>query len=180
MRSAKIALKLVFRTPRYFLIALGVAALFMLLVTTVVYSSAVIFTLRYSKLIAVPGNLSQIIWLNNSAGSLAVLFSTAVTVGVNAALIVFLIKRRMAPFPAELTSGVGMFLGLIGVGCASCGSVVLSSVLGIGATTSLLTLLPWQGKELGVVALFISGLSAYLACRNIANPPICAVPKSSH
>lgn len=175
MNSAKTALKLIFRTPRYSLTVFGAAALFIFLVTFVVYSSAVMFTLRYSKPFAVPGNLLQVIWLNNSTGSLAILLVTALLVGINVALMTFLIKQRMATLPTKVTGLLGTFLGLIGVGCASCGSVALSAVLGFSATASLTSVLPWRGTELRFLAIGMLLISIVLTSKKITTPVTCSV-----
>ena len=41
-----------------------------------------------------------------------------------------------------------MLMSFVGVGCSSCGSVVLSSTLGFATTTKLLSILPLRGGNL--------------------------------
>lgn len=123
-----------------------------------------------------PQSFIEILWINNTAWSLTFLFSTEILIGINVALTLFQ-KARMVAMRGGLTSGIGMVLGLLEAGCASCGSVLLSSVLGIGVATSLLTLLPAQGKEFGVIAFIISSISVYITCRKIANPPVCSLKR---
>jgi hypothetical protein len=56
-------------------------------------------------------------------------------------------------------SAIGVFLGLLGAGCAACGSAILVGVLSLVGAAGLATALPLEGLEfsgLAVVALLLS------------------------
>lgn len=68
-------------------------------------------------------------------------------------LLIYYFQKR---FRLEKTAGmstVGMLSGLLGVGCASCGSVIISSLIGFGATASVIGVLPLRGQEFGLLGV---------------------------
>lgn len=173
MKSVKTALLLVFRSTKYLVIALGVATLFIVLVTSIAFSSALAFSFRYGSLSSLPRTLIEIIWLNNTALSLTLFILTAALVGINIALMVFHIAKRLAT--AGLTSTGGIALAILGVGCASCGSVVLSSLLGATSATSVLSILPLRGTEFSLLAIVVLGISIVITSRRIIGPVSCSI-----
>jgi len=70
-------------------------------------------------------------------------------------------------------SGLGMLCAFIGIGCASCGSLLLTALiplLGIGAFISIL---PFGGAEFSVLGIALLAISSYLLLRQIAKPMTC-------
>lgn len=67
----------------------------------------------------------------------------------------------------------GTMLGLVGVGCASCGSVVLSSIFGLGATAGFLALLPLRGLEFSFISIILLIVSITLVSKKIIDPVVC-------
>lgn len=173
MKTTKTALSIVFNRPRYWVIAFGVAVLFMVLVTGLAYFSALTFAVRYSGWWSVPRSLVQILWLNTTPASFVLLVATAGLIGINISLMVFHVAKRLAG--TGFTSVAGMLLAILGVGCASCGSVVLSTVLGFSAATSLMSVLPLRGTELGLLANVILLSSIIITSKKITNPVMCSV-----
>ena len=68
----------------------------------------------------------------------------------------------------NVTSGGGTFLGLLVAGCPAC-SVTLASYLGL---TSLVTLLPWYGLELKIIAV---PLLLYANISLLKNLKVCKI-----
>ncbi|MBI1984556.1 MAG: hypothetical protein HYS60_00380, partial [Candidatus Wildermuthbacteria bacterium] len=97
----------------------------------------------------------------------------ALLFAVNIVLVVFYFRRRAKLQQAAGLSFAGALSGLLGIGCAACGSVILSSVFGIGATASFLSVLPLKGQELGILSVIILSASIYLVYRKINDPLIC-------
>lgn len=95
--------------------------------------------------------------------------------GINAMFAVYYIKRRVTK---QRDAGVGVFgilAALFGVGCGACGSVILSSIFGIGATTQALGLLPFKGFELTLIGIAILlGSTTYIA-KKIQDPEVCPI-----
>ncbi len=67
----------------------------------------------------------------------------------------------------------GFILGLIGIGCASCGSVILSSFLGVSVTAGFIGILPLRGAEFGLLSIILLGTSIYFLSKKIQDPIIC-------
>src|SRR3546814_4694924 len=63
----------------------------------------------------------------------------------------------------------GLAAGLFGVGCAACGTFVLSPALTLVGISGLIALLPFGGEEVGVVGLGMLGLSLVLTARRIGS-----------
>lgn len=100
---------------------------------------------------------------------------TAVLIGLNSTLLIFYFKKR---FALQGTTGMSLgsiVLSCVGVGCTSCGSVILSSFLGFAFTTKVLATLPFQGKEFSFMAIGILLISIYLVAQKIVNPLSCKI-----
>jgi len=102
----------------------------------------------------------------------------ALCFGLDAALIAHHLKHR-ARLRREAGAGAfGMAIGLLGVGCASCGSVFFAGLLSAGATVGVLEWLPLHGQEftwIGIAAVLASIVSV---SRKIVAPAVCAIPKN--
>lgn len=92
---------------------------------------------------------------------------------INVSFFIFYILRA-ATLSREAGIGTsGFLLGLIGIGCASCGSVILSGIFGVGATAGFLGAFPLKGQEFGLLSLILLGFSTYLLAVKIINPLVC-------
>ncbi|KKT78050.1 MAG: hypothetical protein UW75_C0050G0006 [Parcubacteria group bacterium GW2011_GWF2_44_8] len=70
-------------------------------------------------------------------------------------------------------SGAGMFVAFLGVGCAACGSALLTAMLGMIGLSSILGFLPYQGVELGVLGLLILGVTTISLAKKVMGPKVC-------
>jgi hypothetical protein len=59
------------------------------------------------------------------------------------------------------------------VGCAACGSVILTAILATIGVGGLLLALPFKGAELGIIALGILFWSNYYLAKKINDPLVC-------
>lgn len=126
----------------------------------------------------------KLTFLWNSLGAIGTNFSAlsatltvlvSVLLGMNVSLTVAYFKKRIA-FQKSSGMGVaGMLAGLIGVGCASCGSVVLSLFIGVGGTAALTGFLPLAGQEFSILAIAILLGSFYYTAKKSVNPLVCKV-----
>ncbi|MDX1607908.1 MAG: hypothetical protein R3251_01735 [Candidatus Spechtbacterales bacterium] len=107
-------------------------------------------------------------------GAVFIIF-ISVLVGINISFSVYYFKQRLSFQRASGVSLIGMLVGLLGVGCASCGSVVLASIIGLGATASLVGFLPLNGQEINIVAVIILMFSLYITAKKAYDPLICEV-----
>jgi len=105
----------------------------------------------------------------------ALLFFTAILSGINISLFVFYFKRRVG---MQRSAGVG-FLGIaggfLGVGCSACGSVVLSSIIGIGASSQFVATLPLEGYEFSLLSIGLLVFANLYLAKKIADPMTCSI-----
>lgn len=105
----------------------------------------------------------------------------AVLFGINAAMIVYLLKQKRATAAGQniaIGSG-GMASGALGIGCAACGSLVLSTVLSSFGAASVLAFLPLQGEEFGILGVVLLLVSVAFMSRKIEAPISCQPSKRS-
>lgn len=182
MRPIMTAGAKVFRRPGYGILALAVAVAFLVFTIWMPNLSFITTTLTASRF-SLPEK-AGILWASLAALSTnftplsrTVTITLALLLGVDIALVVFYLRTRVRLDRAAGMGIGGVIAGLLGVGCASCGTVILSSVLGAGAAAGFLNLLPLQGQEFGFlgIALMLGGIA--ITARKIEQPLTCAIPK---
>lgn len=89
--------------------------------------------------------------------------------GINFAMVIHYLRKRFVLDRSAGTSIIGTIFGMLGVGCASCGSILVTSLFG----TALIGLLPFKGLEFGVIGVLILIYSIYLSSKKIMNPGVC-------
>lgn len=108
---------------------------------------------------------------------LSALYTIAIPVlfGMNVAMMVYYLKRRIAMAKhMGLSAGfLGMASGALGVGCAACGSFILTSVLSSFGAAGALFLLPLRGGEFGILGVVLLGVSIVLLAKQIQDPLVC-------
>lgn len=100
----------------------------------------------------------------------------AVLFGITTAMIVYLVKqRRIAAARQSIAVGSGaMVSGVIGVGCAACGSLILGVVLPSLGAAGALAALPLNGEEFGILSVALLFVSLLLVSKDIAKSRACA------
>lgn len=128
--------------------------------------------------------LAKITFLWNSLGAISTNFSVlsatltilvSILLGLNIALMVSYFKRRLAIKKASGVSIAGMLAGFLGVGCASCGSLILSAFIGVGATAAFTGFLTLKGQEFSVLSIAILIGALYITAKKSADPLVCKV-----
>ncbi|MCA9353929.1 MAG: hypothetical protein KC877_00230 [Candidatus Kaiserbacteria bacterium] len=117
------------------------------------------------------------IFTNFTVFSALYLLLIAVLFGINVGILTFYIRRRQTKrtegAAAHLASIGGIVSAMLGIGCAACGSVVITAVLGLFGATGLLLLLPFHGIEFGVLGLILLIVSIRYLMRRINDPIVC-------
>lgn len=105
------------------------------------------------------------------------LATIAILIGINTSLVLAYVRmRRDRMRTTGVASGVlGTLAGLLGLGCAACGTFVLSPLLVTIGAGGLLALLPFGGEELKYTGIILLLLSAYLLARDVNKPSVCTV-----
>jgi hypothetical protein len=171
------AIQSVLRRPAYAATSLLVAFLIFTASTILIPNFAFVQSIFGSASLDLIEKVGIISALYGSIGTNFTVFSASVTialsllVGVNFALLVYALKRRIrgSVGAGSISSASGIFGGLFGVGCAACGSLALTAVLP-GVFGSLVATLPYGGEEIGILGLLLVGVSIYYLARDIATP----------
>lgn len=121
--------------------------------------------------VKLPISLLGSIKTNFSVLSASYTIAIAVLFGMNLAMTIYYLKRRKENLEQAgmATSFAGFMSGMLGVGCAACGSFILSSIGAAGA----LSLLPLRGSEFGLLSVAFLILSISIVSKRITNPLVC-------
>ena len=90
-----------------------------------------------------------------------VLLAVAVLFGVNLSMLTYQLRENRVSVRDGSGSVAGMVLGVLGAGCAACGTAVLAGVLSLVGAAGVTTLLPLEGMEFSLLALVLLVLSVY-------------------
>lgn len=94
--------------------------------------------------------------------------------GINLALAYTYMKMRgEVILKSGLYSGIGLVFAFFGVGCAACGSALLSVVLGFFGFSAMLQVLPYQGQEIGYIGLIFLCIATYSLSKKVVTPGVC-------
>ena len=116
---------------------------------------------------------------NFSVLSAGYTIAIAALFGVNIAMVVYFLKRtrsRLARQDVAVGFG-GVASGALGIGCAACGSFILSTALSSFGAASALAILPLRGGEFGILSVVLLLVSLLLISRKIVAPLICNSPQ---
>lgn len=106
----------------------------------------------------------------------------AILFALTTAMIACLVKqRRIAAAGPSITIGSGALAsGVIGVGCAACGSLILGVVLPSLGAAGALAALPLNGEEFGIVSVALLSVSLLLISKNIAESSTCPLAQTGN
>jgi hypothetical protein len=166
--------------PGYLLLAIGVSLVVITfaawlpnlhLVSRTIVSSSLDLGQKSNLLFGLLSSLQT----NFTPVSLLVTTATAILAGIQLSLLVFYLRQKVALQQSMGVSAAGITASLLGIGCASCGSVLLTSVIGLGATTTALGVLPLKGQEFGLAGIALLSWAMMLTIRKINDPAVCKV-----
>ena len=94
--------------------------------------------------------------------------------GINLSLAYTYIRLRgEVILKSGVYSGIGLLFAFLGIGCAACGSVFLSTILGFFGAGALVTLLPYHGQEVGYLGVFFLSIATYSLAKKVVAPYVC-------
>ncbi len=175
------ALQKVFRNPRLTLLAIAVAVVVFLfavwlpnlgLIKTILFDSSVPIGAKVNLPIQLIGSISTNFTLLSATYTIVI----ALLFGVYIAMIIYFLKRRIKEVGqgGVATGFLGITSGVLGVGCAACGSFLLTSLSLVGAS-GVLTFLPLGGSEFGIIGVILLALAIYMTAKKIQEPLVCKV-----
>lgn len=176
-----LALKQVFSEIRYLTIAVTTMAIVFVLavwlpnlklISTVVFSSSASVAEKASLLFSLLGSIQTNFTLISASYTIAI----AVLFGLNIALLTYYIRSRQS---ATISTGAslsigGLVSGVFGIGCAACGTFILTSVLSTFGAIGVLSFLPFGGEEFGFLGVGLLLYSSYTILGKIGEPLVCA------
>lgn len=145
------------------------------LITKTMTSSAMTLWQKTNLLTGLLGSLQT----NFTPLSRAVTFISAGLAGIQVSLLVYYLKQTARIQQSMGMSAVGVTASMLGVGCASCGSVVLTSLIGFGSATAVLGFLPFRGQEFGLLGIAILLFAIHITIKKINDPLVCGVRSTS-
>lgn len=101
----------------------------------------------------------------------------SVLFGINVSLVVYYVRNYKDGLEKSgiTTSTFGILVGVFGIGCASCGSLILTSLLAALGLGTYLAFLPLGGQEFGFLGVILLLISTYLLLKKILKPNTCEV-----
>lgn len=181
--EVRTALGRVFRRPSYVALAAALAVLAFLLAVWFPNLGllAELFSGSSAPLAAKLGiALSLLAGIGTNFSLLSAGYTVAIAVlfGITAAMIAYLLnQRRVAAAGRNIAVGSGgVASGVLGIGCAACGSLILGTALPSLGAAGALAALPLAGGEFGLLSVALLFVSLLLVSRGIAQPDACPVP----
>lgn len=168
----------VFRNPSYlagaFFVALILFSIFILFPSFELISN-IYSNFGLVKAVKISFSLAVHFGANQSFLSATYISLVAILFGLNVSLIVYHLKLQKARLGGRdaAKSSAGLILGLLGVGCASCGSLILVTLFSFIGAGGILIYFPLHGQEFGILAVLILLYSNYSVLKKIDAPLIC-------
>lgn len=175
-------LQRVFTNPRYLALAI-VVALVVFAIAVWLPNWRLILVLATSPTVTAAEVLGVLAGLLASIGTNFTLLSATVTIGIsllfgiNSALFVYYFldaKKTIKKTDGMISTG-GLLSGMFGIGCATCGTFVVTSVLALVGAGSAVATLPFGGEEFGVLGIGLLGYATYRTIKHIDAPVVCSV-----
>jgi hypothetical protein len=112
---------------------------------------------------------------NFSPLSRTVTIVSATLAGIQTSLLIYYLRQTIMVHREMGVSLLGVATSLLGVGCASCGSVVLTSLIGLSSASTVLGILPFRGQEFGFLGIAILLMAITYTMKKINQPLLCKV-----
>lgn len=178
LEHLRIAVREAFAGPSGYVAAVLGALFVVLLSVTLASYSLLRFTFHESEfpLALKLRTAAEVLWggrvvFAHEGGWLAL--PLAALFGLNAALVIHYMRDQVRINHAAGTSVIGMAVGLLGVGCAACGSVLIASLLGVGAVAAL----PFHGREFAWLGLAVTAVGTLTIAEKIVDRGACKIPE---
>lgn len=120
-------------------------------------------------------NLLYGIRTNFSLLSAGYTIAIAALFGVDIAMVAYFLKRTRNKFARkDVAAGFGgIASGVFGIGCAACGSFILSAIFSFLGAAGALAILPLRGGEFGILSVILLVISLLLISKKISAPLTC-------
>jgi len=177
-----LGLKQVFGDIKYILLA-AIVALATFTVAILLPNTKLVFQVVPDATIALGAKLRLLFSLfgsiqtNFTVVSAAYTIAIAVLFGINIALFAYYIRSRRSATAAGGTNAAagigGVVSGMFGIGCAACGTFILTWVLGFIGAAGLISFLPLGGEEFGILGVLLLSFSVYMVAQKVQEAFVC-------
>jgi hypothetical protein len=94
--------------------------------------------------------------------------------GVNMGLAYTYMKiRGEVILKSGVYQGFGLVLAFLGIGCAACGTALLSLILGMFGFSTVLSIFPYGGQEVGYIGVLLLLMATYSLAKKVIAPNVC-------
>ena len=168
-------LKDIYRGPQSWILTAIVLFAFLTLIV-VLQNIELIGTVFESEILSLSQKTKTLLSLYGSLESNATIFSLisilvlGILFAVHTVVFIKLTKERKKLTGA--TGILGMITGLFGVGCAACGSLLITGVFATGAS-AFLAVLPFGGEEFNIIGIVLLLVSLWKLLQNYQEPIVC-------
>jgi len=170
--------------PQYLL--LGVAVSFVVFTFAVwLPNTKLILALLTSDIGSFWDRLSVVFSLYGSIATNFTVISASYTIaiailfGINIALLTYYIRTVHGGLGGIRRTGAagigGLVIGIFGIGCAACGTFILTSALALFGASGILIFLPFGGEELGFLGVGLLVYSIYAIAKKIGESQACDI-----
>ena len=185
LKNLRVAFGQVFAYPSYIALA-GVLAILVFLLAVWFPNLGLITQVFSDSNVPLAATLGIALSLLGGIGTnfslLAAGYTVAIAVlfGLTTAMIAYLVKqRRMAAAGQSIAIGSGAAVsGVLGVGCAACGSLIVGVVLPSLGAAGALAALPLNGEEFGILSVALLFVSLLLVSKNITESIACPLAQT--
>jgi len=177
-------LLMVFARPIYALVAFVVGVTVftvavwlpnLLLIRTILMSSTATTIEKIQILISLYGGIATNFTMMSALYTVLI----AVLFGVYSALFVYYIRTMRTKSNSAVSVGAlgisGVVSGFFGIGCAACGTFILTSLLTVGGASTFFTLLPLGGQEFGFLGVGLLAYAIYALLKKLKQSPVCSI-----
>lgn len=170
----------ILRRPKYFLVVILIALSMIAfaawlpnlhLITKTMISTTMSLWEKTNLLTAFLGSLQT----NFTPLSRTLTVISATLTGIQISLLIYYLRQSARIQTQMGVSFAGVAASLLGVGCASCGSVLLTSLIGFGSATAVLGILPFRGQEFSLVGIAILLVAINYTVKKINQPFTCVI-----
>lgn len=176
------ALQKVFRKPQYIILALTASATVFVfavwfpnlpLIVEIMGHPGIPFSQKFDLPISLLGSIATNFTLLSASYTVAI----AILFGVNLAMTIYFLRRKVSEVRQSgvATGFIGLTSGVLGMGCAACGSLLLTSGLSLIGASGILAFLPLAGGEFGILGVILLLVSIHLIAKQIQNPAVCKI-----
>lgn len=176
------ALQKVFSKSQYTLLALITSAVVfafavwfpnLKLIVEIMGHPGISFLQKFDLPISLLGSIATNFTLLSASYTIAI----AVLFGVNLAMTIYFLRRKVSEVRQSgvATGFIGLASGVLGMGCAACGSLLLTSSLSLVGASGILAFLPLAGGEFGILGVILLSVSIYLIAKQVQNPAVCKI-----